>query len=113
VKSKGRGPARRAPGKGRPSIARIRKLLRECLPELRQRYAVRSLGVFGSFARDEQGPRSDLDILVDFCETPTFFQFVEIEHDLSERLGLKIDLVMKSALKPKIGEHILAEVIPV
>jgi len=59
------------------------------------------------------GTRSDLDILIDFAQAPTFFQFIEIEDHLSALLGVKVDLVMKSALKPRIGERILQEVVSI
>ena len=87
--------------------------LRTHLPELRERYGVRAFWLFGSYARGEQKRRSDLDILVEFEAAPTFFEFIRLEHHLSELLGVKVDLVMKSALKPTIGRHILEEVVPV
>ncbi len=87
------------------------QLLREHIPELRKRYGVRSLGIFGSYVHGKQKRKSDLDILVEFERAPTFFQFIELEDRISELLGVKIDLVMKSALKPRIGERILAEVV--
>ncbi len=95
------------------SLPEILKTLRMVLPELQERYGVRSLGVFGSSARGEGGPRSDVDILVEFKRAPTFFQFVELEDELSRLLNVKVDLVMRSALKPRIGERILSEVVPV
>jgi len=94
-------------------LEEIRRILRAHLPELCQRYAVKSLGLFGSYVRGEEGPRSDLDILVEFERAPTFFQFIELEDELSQLLGIEVDLVMKSALKPRIGERILAEVMPI
>jgi len=87
--------------------------LREALPELRQRYGVAKLGLFGSYVRGEQGPGSDLDVLVEFDLAPTFFQFVEVEDVLSQRLGVRVDLVMKRALKPRLGQRILAETLTV
>jgi predicted nucleotidyltransferase len=88
-------------------------MLRKHLPELKQRYGVRSLGVFGSFVRGEQRNRSDLDILVEFDRAPTLFGFIDLRDYLTDLLGVKVDLVMKSSLKPAIGRHILAEVVPV
>lgn len=83
--------------------------LRTLLPLLRERYRVRSLELFGSYVRGEETAGSDLDLLVSFAETPTLFQFVALEQFLSDKLGVKVDLVMKEALKPRIGERILAE----
>jgi predicted nucleotidyltransferase len=87
--------------------------LREHLPELRERYGVRSLGVFGSYVRGDQEHGSDLDVLVEFDRVPTLFEFVRLERHLSQQLGIPVDLVMKSALKPTIGRYILEEVVPV
>ncbi|CUS03025.2 conserved protein of unknown function [Candidatus Promineifilum breve] len=78
---------------------------------LADQYAIRSLGVFGSFVRGEAAAESDLDLLVEFSTPPTLFEFVRLQNELSDRLGLKVDLVMKSALKPTIGKQILEEVI--
>jgi hypothetical protein len=89
------------------------ELLRQQLPLLGERYRVESLGVFGSFVRHEQRPDSDLDVLVTFREPPSLLKFIELENYLSGVLGIKIDLVMKEALKPHIGQSILNEVVTV
>ncbi len=86
------------------------KKLHEMLPELEEKYHVSYLGVFGSYVRGEQKAESDLDVLVEFSKTPTIFKFVNLENYLSEALGVKVDLVMRDALKPNIGKHILNEV---
>ena len=87
--------------------------LRQNLPEIRERYGVRSLGIFGSYVRGQQRKRSDLDVLVEFDVAPTLFGYLDLQEHLSNLLGVKVDLVMKKALKPAIGERILAEVISV
>ncbi|MBC8277304.1 MAG: nucleotidyltransferase family protein [FCB group bacterium] len=87
----------------------IKITLNSSLPELRKKYPIKSIGLFGSYVRGEQKKRSDVDILVDFDETISLFKFVDLETELSDILGRKVDLVMKSALKPKIGERILEE----
>ena len=90
------------------------RTLRARMPALRERYGVQWLGVFGSFARSEQRCDSDLDLLVEFDDRPlTLFQFITLEDELSETLGVKVDLVEKSALKPAIGRRVLAEVVSV
>jgi uncharacterized protein len=88
-------------------------LLRQYKPVLQEHYKVRSLGIFGSYTRSEQKKGSDLDILVEFDEAPSFIQFLQFEHYLSDLLGVRVDLVMKDALKPVIGKRILSEVVPV
>lgn len=95
------------------TLTEIQQILREHLPELRARYGVRSLALFGSYVRGEQVATSDLDILVEYETPPDFFQFIELEDTLSQLLGVRVDLVMKSALRPHIGRRILAESIPV
>lgn len=84
--------------------------LRAQMPRLRQQYKVRALALFGSRVLGHADGDSDLDILVDFEEAPTFFQFIALEDELSEMLHVKVDLVMKSALRPRIGRQILSEV---
>ncbi len=96
-----------------PSAEEATRILRERLPELRARYSVKALWLFGSYVRGEQRRRSDLDILVEFEKAPTLLEFVDLQYALSELLGVKVDLVMKTALKPSIGERILAEMVPV
>jgi predicted nucleotidyltransferase len=74
---------------------------------------VETLEVFGSYVRSEQEQDSDLDILVTFREVPSLLTFIAIENYLTDLLGVKVDLVMKDSLKPKIGQQILREAIPV
>ena len=91
-------------------IAPLLTCLRAHLPDLAARYHIATLGVFGSYLRGEQRPDSDLDLLVEFLEPPTLFDFVRLENELSALVGIPVDLVMKSALKPAIGRRILEEV---
>jgi predicted nucleotidyltransferase len=86
-------------------------ILREHMPEIRKRYEVRSLGVFGSYVRGEETPRSDLDILVEFADAPDLFKFMDLEDHLRALLGVKVELVSRKALKGSIGRRILSEVI--
>ena len=97
--------------RGMRKIEEIKEKLRELKPLLRERYKVSEIGVFGSYVRGEQRKGSDLDILVDFYETPDLWGVVEMKDFLSRVLKVKVDLVMKSALKPSIRERILKEVV--
>ena len=74
-------------------------------------YSVKSLGVFGSVARDEQTDESDVDLLVEFSRPVGFVTFMRLEHFLSDRLGKQVDLVTPDTLKPVIRQDVLAEVI--
>ena len=83
-----------------PSLEEVIRTLRAHLPELRQRYGVGALGVFGSYVRGEAKKRSDLDVLVEFSDSEiTLLQYIEFEHYLSDLLGVKVDLVEKETLK--------------
>ena len=95
------------------SLEEIQQTIVRSKPRLQQRYQVTQLGIFGSYVRGEQTETSDLDVLVEFAPEARFglLKFCELENDLSETLGLKVDLVMKTGLKPHIGDRILQEVI--
>ncbi|MCK4835987.1 MAG: nucleotidyltransferase family protein [Candidatus Aminicenantes bacterium] len=92
-------------------LKKIENILKEVKPFLKKKYKVKDLGIFGSFVRGEQKKNSDLDILVEFHEVIGLFKFLELEEYLEELLNIKIDLVSKKALKPRIGKYILREVI--
>ena len=94
-------------------LADVRRTLTQLLPKLSERYAVESLGVFGSYVHGLQKQDSDLDILVSFRHPIDFFKFMALENELSDHLGVTVDLVTKKALKPRIGRRILSEVVPV
>jgi predicted nucleotidyltransferase len=79
-------------------------------PVLRDQYNVKKIGIFGSYIRGEQTKSSDLDILVEFEKPISLFRFMDLEEYLEQILSKKIDLVSKKALKPRIGKHILEEV---
>ncbi len=95
------------------TIDEIKRILKKHVKELREKYGVKEIGVFGSYVRGEQKKSSDIDILVEFYPHAEMdlIKFVELEDYLSQLLGTKVDLVMKSALKPRIGKRILKEVV--
>ena len=94
-------------------LERYRCLIRERLPVLRDRFHVATLGLFGSRVRGDARPSSDLDVLVTFDVKPGLIGFIEVQDYLSDELGVKVDLVLRNALKPSVGESILQEVVPV
>jgi len=91
----------------------IQERLRGLLPTLSDQYHVESLALFGSYVRREQKAGSDLDVPVTFRRTPGLIEFVQLENYLSDVLGVKVDLVMKDVLKPRIGRRILDEAVPI
>ncbi len=95
----------------RKELNEIERILKENKPLLKERFKVKEIGIFGSRVRGEERKRSDVDILVEFYEVVSLLDFVALERELSELIGEKVDLVMKSALKPRIGKHILREVV--
>jgi predicted nucleotidyltransferase len=94
-------------------VSRYLDRLRERRDDLTKRYGIASLGVFGSYIRNEQREESDLDVLVSFMTVPGLFKVVELQDELTELLGTSVDLVVRSELKPHIGQRILAEVVEV
>lgn len=97
-----------------PELERLRQQLRVLLPELRERFGVVSLALFGSYVRGQAGAESDLDVLVELDERPfSLLQFIELEQWLSDRLGVRVDLVEKSALKEELSPFILQEAVPI
>jgi len=93
------------------TIDEIKETLAKHKEELRERFKVKEIGIFGSYVRKEQRKKSDIDVLVEFYETIDLFTFVELGDYLNEILGIKVDLGMKDALKPRLKERILSEAI--
>jgi len=87
----------------------IKKIIAEYRPFLKEKFAVSTIALFGSYLKGEQDEKSDIDILVNFSRAVDLFEFIELENYLSEILGNKVDLVMKDALKTRIKEQILNE----
>ena len=73
------------------------------------KYPVQQVGLFGSFARQEENEKSDIDILVQFKETIDLFTYITIIQELSERLGRKVDLVTDKGLYPTLKNNILKD----
>ena len=97
--------------KKQTDIKHIKEKLVSLLPTLKKQYKLKTLGLFGSYVRNEQKEGSDLDVLVSFYEKPSLFKYIELENYLSDILHAKVDLVMKEALKANIGRRILKEVV--
>ena len=64
------------------------------------------VGIFGSYARNENTPDSDLDILVDFEKTVNLLDLIGLEQELSDQLGVKVDLVTKKSIHPQLEGYI-------
>ncbi len=83
----------------------IKKL---ALPVLRS-YGLKRAGVFGSFARGEEHPKSDIDLLVEITKPIGLFEFIGLEQKLEDILGRPVDLVEYRALKPRIKPYVLKD----
>ena len=60
------------------------------------------VGIFGSFARAQSSQKSDIDVLVSFKQSPSLLQLIHMENELSDQLGIKVDLVTRGSLKNEI-----------
>ncbi len=69
------------------------------------------VALFGSVVRGDETPESDIDILVTFIRPMGLFKWVELEQELTKRLGRKVDLVSETGLKSRIRPHIEAEMV--
>jgi len=92
-------------------IDKIRSILAEHREELKKKYKVKNIGIFGSYVKGKEAKESDVDILVEFTENIGLLEFIGLEYYLSDLIGVKVDLVMKTALRPRIGKRILKEVV--
>ena len=81
--------------------------------ELKKRYKVRELGIFGSYSRGEQKKSSDVDVLVKFSPNATLFDFVGLGNYLEEKLKIKVDIVSERGIRPELKNHILKEVVKI
>ena len=90
-------------------LSDIEEILRARKRYLNERYGVKELGIFGSYLHGEQKTKSDLDLLVEFEEPIGLFDFIRLENELTRLIGIKVDLVMKDALKPRIKDRVIKE----
>lgn len=89
----------------------IEQILREHKAELKEKYGVCEIGLFGSYVRGEERRRSDVDILVEFDTVPGLLKFLELEEYLSRLLGVRVDLVHRAPIRKELRERILSEVV--
>ncbi len=86
-------------------------VIREHRKLLEDKYKVKTLGVFGSFARGDQKTGSDIDILVEFHNVPDLFEFLNLERYMEKILGKKVDLVRKAVIRKELKKQISHEVV--
>lgn len=88
----------------------IKTRLEDQKKELFKKYPIKTLAIFGSYARNEQKPTSDLDLMVEF-HSRVGSEFIELADELEEILGIKVDLVSKKGIKERYFERIKEELI--
>lgn len=87
----------------------VLSILRTLKPEIRAKYRVRELGVFGSLVRGQQTAQSDVDVLVDFEPDASLFDLAGLALFLEDQLGQRVDVVPRRALRAEIRDAVLRE----
>ena len=90
------------------SLEEIKLTIRRHFSFLESEYNVLTIDVFGSYSKNEQSSKSDLDLLVTFSKAPSLLKYISLENYLSDILDLNVDLVMKKSLKPHLKDFILS-----
>lgn len=94
------------------SLLEIKSILQSNKPYLQEKYKIKELGIFGSQAREKSTGKSDIDILIEFKESPGL-KFVDLADELEELLGKKVDLVSKNGVKSKYLKQIEEDLVNV
>ena len=89
----------------------VLKIIKEHQRELTDIYSVKSLALFGSVARNEAGPTSDIDVLVEFYRPVGLFGLFALQDRLEELFGCKVDLGTPNSLKPSLRSSVMSEVV--
>ncbi len=90
----------------------LRARLAAALPALRAEHPIRSIGVFGSWARGEQTPESDVDLLIEFDEPVGLFEYFAVQGKLEDLLGVEVDMTTPGGLEPQIVDRVMRDLLP-
>lgn len=96
-----------------PALESILETLRTKLSAWRTTYGLTRLRVYGSLARGDGGPRSDLDIIADFESVPDIFTLAALKLEIEDLTRRRVDLVMQGGLRPAILQNALRDAVPV
>ncbi len=88
------------------SLHEIVKILNEYKEELARKYKIKEMRIFGSYVKGKQKDSSDVDIIVEFEEIPTFVEFIRLQEELNELLDMKVDLLTEESISPFIKPYI-------
>jgi len=93
------------------TLEEIRKVLASHRQELKDKYKVKNIGIFGSYVRGEHRAKSDLDVLVEYDNPVSLLQIVALENHLTALLGVKVDLVPRRNIRKELKASILKEMV--
>ena len=91
----------------------VLRVLEANISEMKLRFDVQSLRIFGSVARDDATAKSDVDVLVDFGGPPTFDRYMDLKFYLEDLLETRVDLVTESGLRDRVRPHVEKEAVSV
>ncbi|MFB3888962.1 MAG: nucleotidyltransferase family protein [Candidatus Bathyarchaeia archaeon] len=95
------------------SLDEVKHRLQELKPELKEKFKVETIDIFGSYARGEQTDKSDLDILVTYSEIVDLLTTARLRRYLKRKLHVKVDVVSKKFLNEHIKDQVLEEAVSV
>jgi hypothetical protein len=95
------------------SLENLREELQVLKPSLEKRFKVKTIDIFGSYARGEQTIKSDLDLLVTWSVPEDLFMIYDLRQYLRRKLHLKVDIIAKEFLNKHIKEQVIEEAVPV
>lgn len=95
------------------NLLNIKNKLRSELPKLAKVFNVKTIEIFGSYTKNVQTEKSDIDILITYTTAPSLLNFIALENHLSDLLQTKVDLIMKNSIKPRLRKSILSESIKI
>ena len=85
---------------------------RDAIMKIAEQFGVRNIRVFGSVARGEPGPQSDVDLMIDLTREWSLLDRIDFIHALEDELGCKVDVAIASHLKDTIRQHALGDAVP-
>ena len=93
------------------TLSEIKRILISHRGEIEQKYGVKEIGIFGSYARGDTTETSDVDILVEFRKPVGLLKIMNLQNYLSDILGIKVDIVVKESIREELKDNILKEAI--
>jgi predicted nucleotidyltransferase len=95
------------------TAAEIKAKLNALMPILRQKYHVDTVEIFGSYVREQQNKKSDLDLLITFSKPYNLWELIDVKEFLIKKMHIQVDLVPKDSIKPMLKDRILQEATPI